>query len=179
LFDLDYTVWPFFLDIYSIGPPFRSIEDGYTVIDCANNLVRMLPDAGQILCAVADAGIPVVLCSRNQRPEWCKEVISLYRVPDGRFFSEICDPASVIKGAHSKLEHLRQIQRALDCPFEDLLFFDDEMRICYEARSLGVKAVCVTKAGLSLHALSMGLAEFNNHSTMDNVDISSLPLPKY
>lgn len=51
LFDLDYTVWPFFLDTYTFGPPFKPHEDGFSVVDRASNVVTMLPDAADILCA--------------------------------------------------------------------------------------------------------------------------------
>ena len=115
-------------------------------------------------CTVADAEIPVVLCSRNHKPAWCQDVIEQYKLPDGRFFSEICHPASMIRPAYSKIEHLKHIQNHLGCKYEELLFFDDEARICFEARGLGVKAICVTKAGIhhifSLITLSQHLISF-------------------
>lgn len=165
LFDLDFTCWPFWLDSYTDGPPFRQHADGVTVVDSHGTRVEMNSHVPEILCALHKAKMPIVLCSRSDAPEWCYEVIRLYVLDPGHMpplrFQDVIHPASVVRPARSKVQHLKEIQFALQIPFERLLFFDDEERICEEARGMGVRCVNVGKeSGVTRDMFEHGLRLF-------------------
>lgn len=158
LVDLDKTVWPYWLDYHADGPPFRQHPDGTTVADRRGKQVKMFPETPAVLTALHQAGIPVLACSRSSTPDWCRAVIELYVLDpaSGLRFRDVLHPSSVIRTAESKLSHLRDIRKALNVPFNELLFFDDERYICEEGESLGVHCVQVDREGLCLRALEEG-----------------------
>mmetsp|Transcript_119337 Transcript_119337/g.382511 ORF Transcript_119337/g.382511 Transcript_119337/m.382511 type:complete len:192 (+) Transcript_119337:290-865(+) len=159
LVDLDYTCWPFWLCHHATGPPFAQHHDGFAVVDCSGRPIEMYPEAPAVLCALHSLGVPLVACSRSDEPEWCRAVAELYVLDPstGLRFGGALHEASVIRPARSKVEHLREIQAALGVPFQELLFFDDERRICDEGEAMGVRCVCVAGTGLNLDALAQGL----------------------
>jgi magnesium-dependent phosphatase 1 len=52
VFDLDYTLWPFWVDTH-VSPPLKAIESGTRVRDHYGETFRFFDDVGNILSAVS------------------------------------------------------------------------------------------------------------------------------
>ncbi|XP_072818960.1 magnesium-dependent phosphatase 1 isoform X3 [Vicugna pacos] len=65
VFDLDYTLWPFWVDTH-VDPPFHKRSDG-TVRDRRGQTVRLYPEVPEVLERLQGLGVPVAAASRLQR----------------------------------------------------------------------------------------------------------------
>eukprot|EP00930_Biecheleria_cincta_P046240 TRINITY_DN31892_c0_g1_i1.p1 TRINITY_DN31892_c0_g1~~TRINITY_DN31892_c0_g1_i1.p1 ORF type:complete len:720 (-),score=119.42 TRINITY_DN31892_c0_g1_i1:139-2298(-) len=166
LFDLDMTCWPFTLAIESHGPPYTSMSNEVGVIDHDNKRLRLFKDLPGILLSLHKAQIPIVLCSRSSVPNWCQEVIANCPIdPKNQpnlMFADVIHSASVIRPGLKKIKHLKEIRAALDVPFHQLLFFDDDERNCADGRRLGVRCVKVDRTGVTPDRFVEGLRLFSS-----------------
>jgi len=160
LVDLDYTLWPFFLDREARGPPFVAAGLGLAQ-DCNGKLLKLNQQVPQVLCFLHKLRVPVVVCSRSQAPSWCWDIFKCFLLESGAerlTLHRIAHSGSVIRPASSKVMHLHEIQGKLQLPFDRFLFFDDEPNMCKEGRSLGVKCIQVPKStGLTWKLFKDGL----------------------
>ncbi|XP_066133658.1 magnesium-dependent phosphatase 1 isoform X2 [Saccopteryx bilineata] len=62
VFDLDYTLWPFWVDTH-VDPPFHKSSDG-TVRDRRGQTIRLYPEVPEILGRFRSLGVPVAAASR-------------------------------------------------------------------------------------------------------------------
>lgn len=166
LFDLDMTCWPFTLAIESHGPPYTSMTNEVGVIDHDSKKLRLFKDLPNILLSLHKAQIPIVICSRSSVPNWCQEVIAKCPIdpksqPD-LMLVDIIHSASVIRPGLKKVKHLKEIRAALDVPFNQLLFFDDDERNCADGRRLGVRCVKVDRTGVTTDRFVEGLRLFSS-----------------
>jgi magnesium-dependent phosphatase 1 len=166
LFDLDMTCWPFTLAIESHGPPYTSMSNEVGVIDHDSKKLRLFKDLPGILLSLHKAQIPIVLCSRSSVPVWCQEVIANCPIdPKNQpnlMFADVIHSASVIRPGLKKVKHLKEIRAALDVPFHQLLFFDDDERNCADGRRLGVRCVKVDRTGVTPDKFVEGLRLFSS-----------------
>jgi len=135
------------MSIHSKGPPFAPVPNMFGVTDSSAKKLVVHKDVAEILCTLHHAHIPILLCSRSPAPQWCRDAISSISISPKHCsdikFGDVIHRASIIRPAQSKVKHLQEIQASLNIPFERMLFFDDEKRICNEARQLGVRCVNV------------------------------------
>ncbi|EDU41039.1 magnesium dependent phosphatase 1 [Pyrenophora tritici-repentis Pt-1C-BFP] len=105
VFDLDYTLWPFWVDTHVAGP-LKAVEGGLKK---------------NILIAAA---------SRTSAPDLGREMLKLLRIPrtsgSSRSAIEYFDHLQIYPG--SKTTHFQRIHRDSGIEYEDMLFFDDESR---------------------------------------------------
>ncbi|XP_048374245.1 magnesium-dependent phosphatase 1 isoform X2 [Sphaerodactylus townsendi] len=70
VFDLDYTLWPFWVDTH-VDPPFRKNRDG-SIQDRNGQPVRLYPEVQAVLEQLHQEGIPMAaasrLCQQTQIP---------------------------------------------------------------------------------------------------------------
>ncbi|XP_008267656.1 magnesium-dependent phosphatase 1 isoform X3 [Oryctolagus cuniculus] len=62
VFDLDYTLWPFWVDTH-VDPPFHKGSDG-TVRDRRGQNVRLYPEVPEVLERLRGLGVPIAAASR-------------------------------------------------------------------------------------------------------------------
>ncbi|GJP38129.1 hypothetical protein CLOM_g724 [Closterium sp. NIES-68] len=181
VFDLDYTLWPFWCEC-------RRKSDN----------PRLYPEAGQVLSALAAAGIPFAFASRTPTPDIARVFLDKlgFQMEDGSSFSSesVNSRRSSARGGNSnaggnsgsscssgdgngrslkrvvraaeiypswshKTEHFEAIRKRTEIAYSDMLFFDDESRNTREIGSLGVTSVLVEN-GVTVDELKVGLAQF-------------------
>ncbi|KAH9988846.1 acid phosphatase-domain-containing protein [Russula vinacea] len=160
-FDLDYTLWPLWIDTH-VG---SSLErDGDTlneVHDRFGDTVSFYHDVPQILHQLRSTGVVIAACSRTTATALAREALSLLLLPPkaGDVSSPVMlaikffDQLEIYPG--SKIAHFKQLHKKTGIPYSEMLFFDDELRN-KEVKSLGVTFQLVQE-GLNNACFEKGL----------------------
>ncbi|XP_004390574.2 magnesium-dependent phosphatase 1 [Trichechus manatus latirostris] len=149
VFDLDYTLWPFWVDTH-VDPPCHSSGDG-TVRDSRGRTIRLYPDVPEILERLLGLGVPVAAASRTGEIEGANQLLELFDLV--RYFVH----REIYPG--SKVTHFQRLQQKTGVPFSQMIFFDDEKRNIVDVSKLGVTCVHVQN-GMNLQTLTQGLETF-------------------
>ncbi|XP_078442140.1 haloacid dehalogenase-like hydrolase (HAD) superfamily protein [Wolffia australiana] len=140
VFDLDYTLWPFYCEC-------RSKKD----------MPRLYPQARGILHALKDKGIDIAIASRSPTPDIAKAFLEKLELQSSFVAQEIFSSWT------HKTEHFQRIHRRTGLPFKSILFFDDEDRNIEAVSNMGVTSVHVGNA-VNLEAFHLGLKSFAKNS---------------
>lgn len=162
--DLDYTLWPCWVDTH-IHPPLKPTSKPGELVDKAGRKLSFFDDVPCILTTLQSTGVKIAACSRTHRPDIARQALSDMKIP--RNPNETSDEQDLIRSIElfdnlqiypgSKLSHFRTIQKELKIEFEDILFFDDEPRNA-EVEKLGVYFMLVDDAiGLNWETFTKGL----------------------
>lgn len=149
IFDLDFTLWDCggtWVDCSS--PPYRSTAAG--VFDQRGRQMQLYPDVLAILQYCERRQLPMALASRTSEPDWARQLMPLLLL-EGYFAA-----AEIYPG--SKVTHVKKLQTHFSVAFDQMVFFDDEMRNIDEVGALGVNAVYV-EAGLNWDVFRSCIAE--------------------
>ncbi|KAI8644915.1 magnesium-dependent phosphatase-1 [Parasitella parasitica] len=172
VFDLDYTLWPEWIDCTS-GPPYVYDELSNSVINPSGESLGFFEHTATIIALVkAFPDIRIGIASRTHTPEWAKSAIGLLRIPelDNSTLMENVDHLEIYPG--SKLKHFESLSEKSGIACSDMLFFDDESRN-REVCKLGVHFVHVnTKTGITPFQFENALHAFatNSGSTQTKMD---------
>lgn len=142
VFDLDFTLWDtggVWIDCSDY--PFHK-RPGGEIRDSSGKTLRLYPDVQEILKRLDDVSVDMALASRTSRPDWAEELLGLLGIRD-RFVEAEIYPSS-------KVRHFEALRKKTGLAFDEMVFFDDEMRNIEEVGTLGVDARHV-RNGLSLH----------------------------
>ncbi|WP_233207158.1 MULTISPECIES: magnesium-dependent phosphatase-1 [Pirellulaceae] len=134
VFDLDFTLWDCggtWCDCLS--PPFRLDKD--RIIDRTRRYIRCYQDVEAILDYCDQQQIPMALASRTEQPAWARELLQLLAITHRFAYAEIYPS--------SKVRHFTALGKASGIAYEEMLFFDDEMRNIREVGEMGVTAIHV------------------------------------
>lgn len=134
VFDLDFTLWDAggtWCD--HTNPPYKRINNH--VEDSWGSRIVLYPDVMEVLEELKQQGFTMALASRTGAPQWAQKLLHLFEI--NTYF----DYKEIYPG--SKIEHFNQLHHLTKIPFENMVFFDDEMRNISEVGSLGVHAVYV------------------------------------
>lgn len=148
VFDLDFTLW-------NAGgtwcdhtlPPYRKVNNH--VEDANNSMIFLYPEAKQILEKLYKRNITMAIASRTHEPSWANKLLRLFEIDHYFKWKEIYPG--------SKDEHFLQLKHNTGFEFEDMIFFDDEMRNIDDVGRLGVNAVLVD-TGISLDIVDKALS---------------------
>ncbi|EJD55560.1 magnesium-dependent phosphatase-1 [Auricularia subglabra TFB-10046 SS5] len=163
VFDLDYTLWPLWIDTH-VSPPFRREGDAVNAVnDSEGNTIRFYQDVPSILKRTHALGhSKMALCSRTHAPEDARTTLDLLLIAheDGstRAAREFFAHEEIYPG--SKIAHFKSLYKKTGVPFEDMIFFDDEYRNS-EVSKLGVTFILV-KRGLDEQTFQKGLQKWRN-----------------
>ncbi|XP_071174965.1 magnesium-dependent phosphatase 1-like [Mytilus edulis] len=149
VFDLDYTLWPFWVDTH-VDPPFKMNSDG-KVYDRSGTHVKYFEDVPKILQDLHQQGFQLGIASRTSSIEEAKELVKLFKWEKYFSFSEIYPGC--------KLNHFKKFHEQSGLPYTEMLFFDDEYRNIKDVGSLGVTCIHADN-GVSQSVLDEGLAAF-------------------
>ncbi|KAF2277139.1 magnesium-dependent phosphatase-1 [Westerdykella ornata] len=167
VFDLDYTLWPFWVDTH-VTPPIKAVEGGASVKDRYGESYGFYPDIGGILVALKQKNILVGAASRTHAPDLGREMLKLLTVPNSSSSSpsstkraiDYFDYLQIYPG--SKTTHFERIQRESGIAYEDMLFFDDESRN-KNVEALGV-VMQLVRDGVSVEELDNGIRSWRKRN---------------
>lgn len=156
VFDLDYTLWPLWVDTH-VDPPFRKLHDG-AIVDKYQSTVNLYKDVPHILESLKQKGIKMAVASRTSAIHVAESLLDIMDL--NKYFAS----KEIYPG--SKLAHFSKFKESFGIPYHSMLFFDDEERNIYDLEKVGVTAVHVPE-GLSWKMFHKGLITFSNNVKCD------------
>ncbi|KAL4932116.1 Mg-dependent acid phosphatase [Aspergillus undulatus] len=164
-FDLDYTLWPFWVDTH-VTPPIKARDNNSRCVDKWNESFTFYPAVHSIISSCKSRSIPLALASRTCAPDLARDMLKgLHIIPS---FS---DNPSANKTRTSraldyfeyiqifpatKTQHFSRIHSASGVAYEDMLFFDDEARNRNVETELGVTFTLV-RDGMTREEVDRGV----------------------
>ncbi|KAF2729215.1 hypothetical protein EJ04DRAFT_76328 [Polyplosphaeria fusca] len=177
VFDIDYTLWPFWVDTHVTASRSRgshkynlkALEGGLKVKDDYGECFGFYTEVGTILEALRQKGISMSLASRTHAPDLAKEMLELLRIPTGSSSKKAYEYFDVAPKIYpgDKRDHFRKLQRDSGIEYEDMLFFDDEHRN-KNVEMLGVVMRLVNN-GVSVAEIDAGVMDWRKkHKKLPN-----------
>ncbi|EMR63206.1 putative magnesium-dependent phosphatase protein [Eutypa lata UCREL1] len=186
VFDLDYTLWPFWVDTHVSGPPLRANADHSAVADRVGETFAFYGDVPSVLHGLRLAGVRVGVASRTHAPDLGREMLKLLHVParssvigennnnnnnnNNSSSSSSSDKDDRPRRAidlfdagleiypSSKLRHFEALHKRTGVPYDQMLFFDDESRN-RDTESLGV-TMWLVRDGVTWDEVVRGVREW-------------------
>eukprot|EP00252_Welwitschia_mirabilis_P014119 TRINITY_DN31161_c0_g1_i1.p1 TRINITY_DN31161_c0_g1~~TRINITY_DN31161_c0_g1_i1.p1 ORF type:complete len:185 (+),score=21.52 TRINITY_DN31161_c0_g1_i1:237-791(+) len=150
VFDLDYTLWPFYCEC-------RSSRDKPS----------LYPHANGILHALQEKGVSMAIASRSPTPGVAKTFLNKLGI------TSLFSAMEIFPSWTHKTQHFQKIQQKTGVPFNAMLFFDDEDRNIDSVSKMGVTSIWLGN-GINLEAFKTGLRSyarsFNLRSSARNQD---------
>jgi len=149
VFDLDYTLWPFYCDCSS--PPFskRAVNnDTEGVIDSRGRPVKLFPDTKDILHQLHKDGHTIGIASRTSATAEAESLLELFDLNQYITYKQIYPGC--------KITHFEKLCADSGLSHEDMIFFDDEERNIIDLTPKGVTCVLVEDE-LTFDVLQLGL----------------------
>ncbi|XP_051144284.1 uncharacterized protein LOC127260557 [Andrographis paniculata] len=144
VFDLDYTLWPFYCECLS-----------------KRSMPSLYPHAKGILNALKDKNIDVAIASRSPTPDTANAFLEKLGIKSMFIAQEIFSSWT------HKTDHFQKIKQRTGVPYNEMLFFDDEDRNIGAVSKMGVTSILVDD-GVDLGALRQGLSRFSqNRSSLE------------
>ena len=140
VFDLDFTLWDaggMWCDCTT--PPYKKVND--YILDRNRAKISLYNDTRNVLIYLNNSGYKVAVASRTSAPRIAEELLKLFDIDKYIHFKEIFPSG---KKAHF---YNLKIQTGFD--YNNMIFFDDELRNIDEVSSIGVRCIQVT-TGISL-----------------------------
>ncbi|KAG6053353.1 hypothetical protein E4U17_004793 [Claviceps sp. LM77 group G4] len=145
VFDLDYTLWPFWVDTH-VSPPLKPSPTRTSATDKFGDDFALYADVPWILQLLPhatgcdsspDKPIKLGVASRTSAPSLARDLLKMLHLPpleEGdkpkskprRAIDVFDGPMEIYPG--SKIRHFEAIHKKTGIGFEDMLFFDDERR---------------------------------------------------
>ncbi|KAI1466680.1 magnesium-dependent phosphatase-1 [Daldinia caldariorum] len=161
VFDLDYTLWPFWVDTH-VYPPLKPNAAHSACTDKIGESFAFYDDVPSVLHGLARAGVRLAVASRTHAPDLGREMLKLLHIPPAsadkvRKAIEFFDAGLEIYPS-SKIQHFKAINKRTGIPFTDMLFFDDESRN-RDTESLGV-TMWLVRDGVTWNEVVEGIKEW-------------------
>lgn len=151
VFDLDYTLWPFWVDTL-VDPPFQKRESG-EVVDRRGRIVKHFPEVPKVLRRLQSEGYKVAIASRTDCIVEANVLISLFDWNKYILYKEIYPGC--------KTQHFTKFKEYSGILFEDMLFFDDEHRNILDLSKHGVTCYNIDdNIGMTEAVLEEGFKKF-------------------
>lgn len=135
IFDLDYTLWPFWVDTH-VTPPLKPSAAHTSATDRYSESFAFYTDVPYILSTLPSLGITLCIASRTSAPSQARDLLKMLHLPNGNKAQEAFSGSMEIYPG-SKIKHMESIHKKTGIPYEEMLFFDDEQRNI-ETEKLGV-----------------------------------------
>ncbi|CAG2159388.1 unnamed protein product [Oppiella nova] len=156
VFDLDYTLWPFWVDTH-VTPPFRTDQNG-KVVDAYGQKVKYYPEVPEVLQTLSLMGYTLGIASRTSATEEAEQLLDLFDW--NKYFTY----KQIYPGC--KTTHFNRIHKDSGVRLSQMIFFDDEIRNIRDLKAKGVTSILV-KDGVNKRVISEGIKTFvaeNNDS---------------
>ncbi|KAF1977540.1 magnesium-dependent phosphatase-1 [Bimuria novae-zelandiae CBS 107.79] len=169
VFDLDYTLWPFWVDTHVTGP-LKAQEGGLKVKDRYGEGFGFYSDVGGILDALKQKGILIGAASRTHAPDLGREMLKLLKIPSSssgpsQRAIDYFDHLQIYPG--NKQTHFERIHRDTGIAYDEVLFFDDESRN-KNVEVLGV-VMQLVRDGVTINEIDAGVRSWRKrHNKVPN-----------
>ncbi|MCJ1432950.1 hypothetical protein MMC27_002308 [Xylographa pallens] len=80
IFDLDYTLWPFWVDTH-VTPPLKAKDNNTRAVDRLNESFAFYPGVPPLLHAAHALSLPLALASRTSAPELAVSLLKTLHIP--------------------------------------------------------------------------------------------------
>jgi magnesium-dependent phosphatase 1 len=150
IFDLDYTLWPFWVDTH-VNPPFRKTSNG-TVVDSFGTTIKHYPEVPEVLDGLHKQGYLLAVASRTGEIEGARQLIDLFG------WKHLFSHEEIYPG--SKTKHVANIKNAFGVEYRDMIFFDDEGRNIRDVGELGVLSIMV-RNGVTKAVVEDALSQYS------------------
>ncbi|XP_005091247.1 magnesium-dependent phosphatase 1 [Aplysia californica] len=154
VFDLDYTLWPFWVDTH-VSPPFKMGSNG-KVYDADKQHVKYYPDVPDILRKLHQEDFKLGIASRTSATHEANDLTRLFN------WDQFFHYRQIYPGC--KITHFKKLHNQSGIPYEDMIFFDDEHRNIVDVSSLGVTCMFVPD-GVSWQSFKEGIELFQRRRT--------------
>lgn len=160
VFDLDYTLWPYFIDQHVRPPIAKRINNSVIEItDKHGNGYKSYKDVTLILRTLKEKCLGndghLAIASKSTTCKLAMEAIEFYG------WKQYLSSFQIYY--RTKSNHMNEIKKELKFEsFEEVLFFDDDHSNVGPTAKLGVLPYLVDKDGLSKNAIMNGLTQFAN-----------------
>ncbi|KAH8880247.1 magnesium-dependent phosphatase-1 family protein [Thozetella sp. PMI_491] len=176
VFDLDYTLWPLWVDT-EVSPPLKLAPSSNhsAAVDRLGDVFSFYPDVSSILHTLPQVGISLAVASRTSAPDLARDMLKILHVAPAAQHGDGSDAGSEgSKGKKdksrraldvfdagleiypsSKLRHMEAINKRTGIPYIEMMFFDDESRN-FEVESLGV-TMCLVRGGVTWAEVDRGV----------------------
>ncbi|KAL8807607.1 MAG: hypothetical protein Q9182_000591 [Xanthomendoza sp. 2 TL-2023] len=137
-FDLDYTLWPFWVDTH-VTPPLKPKDNNTKSVDRWGETFTFYPDVPSILLSAKSTTPPLTLAtaSRTSAPDTAISLLKQLHLPSASSIGasskatskrayDIFDYLQIFPG--DKKAHFARIQKQSGVAYDEMLFFDDERR---------------------------------------------------
>ena len=158
VFDLDYTLWPYFIDC-QVSPPIKAhTKDNNIVQDSDGRIYKPFKDVTKILRTLREKCLGedgyLAIASRSSTEDLAMQAIEIYG------WKPFLSSFQIYRT--SKDNHMIEIKKELGFEnFSDVLFFDDEERNYKPTADLGVLPFLVNQVdGLNFDAMCNGLVKY-------------------
>ena len=149
VFDLDYTLWPSWVDTH-VHPPFFKDSHG-RVLDKFKTSMELYPSVIDILENVKQMNVKIAAASRTEAPKEAKDFLRLIGI------YQYFDHLEIYPGC--KLAHFERLRENSMVAYDQMIFFDDELRNINDIQKLGVTCIPVLN-GLDIKCFEQGLHQF-------------------
>ncbi|KAL2040976.1 hypothetical protein N7G274_006434 [Stereocaulon virgatum] len=169
VFDLDYTLWPFWIDTH-VSPPLKAKDNGAKSVDRWGESFAFYRDVPSILFAAKSLSQPLLLgaASRTHTPDLAHTLLKqLIIKPTGKRALEYFDYMQIFPG--DKKQHFSKIRKSSGVAYEEMLFFDDEVRN-KNVESLGV-VMCLIRDGMTRGEVDRGIREWRRQNGREEKEI--------
>ncbi|KJZ77080.1 hypothetical protein HIM_03401 [Hirsutella minnesotensis 3608] len=169
VFDLDYTLWPFWVDTH-VTPPIKPNAQHSAASDRTGEHLAFYDDVPSVLQLLPHAGGPegvkLGVASRTSAPSLARDLLQMLHLPQAsdtdvearpRRAIDVFDGGMEIYPG-SKIRHFEKLQKRTGIPFEDMLFFDDESRN-RETEKLGI-TMWLVRDGVTWGEIERGVDEW-------------------
>ncbi|KAI0546605.1 magnesium-dependent phosphatase [Xylaria curta] len=175
IFDLDYTLWPFWVDTH-VYAPLRPNAQHSACTDKVGETFAFYRDIPGILHGLSLSGIKLGVASRTHAPDLGRDMLKLLHIPPAS--SVLSEPAGKSGGnskekprkaidffdagleiyPSSKIRHFETLHKRTSIPYSEMLFFDDESRN-RDTETLGV-TMWLVRDGVTWGEIESGIREW-------------------
>ncbi len=162
VFDLDYTLWPFWVDTHPSPPLKKSTDGGLTVKDSYGGRYGFYNEVASVLTSVKSHNLLLGAASRTCTPDLAREMLTYLRISSegsSQPAVKLFDYMEMYPG--SKTTHFQRIQKKSGVVYEEMLFFDDESRNRNVEEQLGVTFHLV-RDGVTREEVDMGVEKWRS-----------------
>ena len=158
IFDLDYTLWPFWVDTH-ISPPFhvkKTKENGEKILEDGYGYeIKLYPEVMQILEKAKKDGIIMGTVSRTLEPEYGKQLLKLLDIE--KYFISCEFDTGPKTYSINKIANLAGIKEGI----KRCILFDDESRNVNDIKNEGGVGVLINN-GLNMKEFENGIKIFKS-----------------